>query len=188
MKWLVGFVIVVAGGVSLYAVSVNRDRYVPPQEATSTPEAMSDFYSEHLGLQFNYSNIYEATTTQLKNGKDQWDVVTLVPRGYVAPENGDGPAAISLQAIPNPKNLSVENWIKKDSRSNWMLAEHDGGIGSTTVGGEPALAYKYSGLYNTSAVVVAHNDMIYFFTGEWNAPEDRLYADFQTLLQSVTFI
>ncbi len=187
MKWLAAVVILLAVAVAAYAISVNKTRYNVPSDTTTTVPGQSYFSSEPLHLSFSYPSLYEATTTQLNNGKDSWDVVTLVPKGYVAPENGDGPAAISVQVIPNNKKLSVEQWIMKDARSNWKLATDPGGLGSTTVGGEAGMAYKYSGLYNTSAVVVAHGGSIYFFTGEWNSSEDRLYADFQTTLQSVKF-
>ncbi len=141
-----------------------------------------------MSLQFSYSNNYVATTTLARNGADVWSVVTLLPRGYVPPEAGDGPPAISVQVIPNSKNLPLDQWVLQDPRSNWQLALQDGGLGSTTVGHEAGLAYQYSGLYNTSSVAVAHNGMVYLFTAEWNAPEDKIRTDFENLLNTVQFI
>lgn len=188
-KVIVGLLLVVAAAGAYYLVGINRERAseLGGEQATTTP-ALSEFYSERLGVAFSYSNVYDATTTRLSNGGNSWQVVTLVPKGYVAPEDGDGPAAISLQVIPNTKKLSAEQWIMKDSRSNWQLNDAPGGLGSTTIGGESALVYTYSGLYNTSAVVVARDPYIYFFTGEWNAPEDQIRSDFQTMLGSLQFV
>ncbi len=146
------------------------------------------FESTHLGLKFEYPSSYEATSTHMGNAERGWHAVVLLPAGYTPPQGGEGPPAITVQDIPNPEGLALEAWILGDARSNWKLAAQDGGLGSTTVGGEPALSYKHSGLYETSAVAVAHGDKIYLFEAGWLTPEDKIRTDFEKLLDTVQFI
>lgn len=184
---IIAALLVVAALGAAYLVSFNHERSNEPPLGTSE-RGWSQFTSEEIHLSFGYPNNYVATTTHTQNGGEEWHIVTLLPKDYVPPQDGDGPAAISVQVIPNTKNLALDEWVIKDSRSNWQLAEHNGGFGSTTVGYEPGLAYNYSGPYNTSAVAVAHNSMIYLFTGEWINTDDLLYADFHQVLNTVQFV
>ena len=155
---------------------------------TAPQSDLTAFESEHMGLAFQYRNAYVATTTHAGSGEREWHVLTLLPEGYVPLQGGEGPPAITVQDIPNPEGLSLEQWIKSDARSNWKLAADEGGLGSTTVGGEEALAYRHGGLYEFDAVAVAHNGKIYLFEVGWMSAEDKIRADFAKMLGTVQFI
>lgn len=155
---------------------------------TAPQSDLTVFEDAHIGLRFVYPNTYVATTTHLGNAEREWHQVTLLPAGYVPPQGGEGPPAITVQDIPNPEDVGLEAWIKGDARSNWKLAADPGGLGSTRVGGEYAMAYKHSGLYETSAVAVAKNGKIYLFEAGWLTPQDQIRQDFDALLESVEFL
>jgi len=89
-------------------------------------------------------------------------VLVLLPKGYAPPQGGEAPPAISMSVFSNVEGLSLEQWIKGDNRSNFKLSQ-DGVLASTTVGGEPALAYTHSGLYETDAVVVSRRGKLFLF-------------------------
>ncbi len=147
---------------------------------------MSEYSSED-GVSFTYPPTYRLSSRIEGNAERSWDVLTLVPKDYVPPTGGEGPPAISMSVFVNTEGLSLDAWVTGDARSNWKLALQDGGLGSTTVGGQPALAYRYSGLYETNAVAVAYKGKIFLFEGGWLTPEDQVRKDFDTVLSSVQF-
>lgn len=182
--------VVVALIVVAFGVAFMTSRYLVSKldgTGIQTPQERRELYSSEDGVSFSYPDTYELSSRSEGNAERQWDVLVLLPKGYVPPYNGEGPPAISMSVFANPEGLSLDAWIKGDSRSNWKLAAQDGGLGSTTVGGEPALAYRYSGLYETSAVAVAHKGKIFLFEAGWIAPTDATKRDFEILLGTVQF-
>jgi len=144
-------------------------------------------YSSEEGVSFLYPDTYELSSRTDGNGERSWDVLVLLPKGYVPPQNGEGPPAISVSVFSNVEGYPLETWIKGDAKSNWKLAAPDATLKNTTVGGEPALAYRYSGLYETNAVAVARGGRLFLFEVGWLAPGDRIVRDFQNLLDTVEF-
>lgn len=172
--------------VSVYAFAMHWRDYVPAEQGVPAQSALR-FESAEFGLSFLYPQTHQVKLHTEGTAEREWNVLTILPKGYVPPVAGEGPPVISVAKYPNPEGLSLEAWVKGDARSNWKLAAEDGGLGSMTVGGKQALAYRYSGLYETDAVAVAHNGNIYLFSVGWMTPEDTLRGDFDTLLQSVMF-
>ncbi len=154
---------------------------------TAPVSNMTAFESAHIGIHFEYSNTYVATTAHGGNGEREWHVVTLLPEGYQAPEGGEGPTAITVQDIPNPEGTSLEAWVKGNSVSNWKLAAEGATLSTTSVGGKPGLAYQHSGLYEFDATVVAHNGKIYLFEAGWQSADDQIRKDFAKMLDMVQF-
>ena len=144
-------------------------------------------YSFEEGVSFLYPDTYGLSSRTDGNGERSWDVLVLLPEGYVPPQNGEGPPAISVSVFSNVERYPLETWIKGDAKSNWKLAAPDAMLKNITVGGEPALAYRYSGLYETNAVAVARGGRLFLFEVGWLAPGDRIVGDFQNLLDTVEF-
>jgi hypothetical protein len=113
-------------------------------------------------------------------------VITLIPKGAVIPDMSEGPPDISVLIVPNPENLSLDEWIRAKSVSNWQLS-NQGETGASTVGGEAGLGYTYSGLYENTAVAVAHGSNVYLFSVGTIAAEDQIKKDFLSLLNTVQF-
>lgn len=152
-----------------------------------TPAPVQELYSSEDGVSFSYPPSYELSSRTDGNGERSWDVLLLLPKGYVPPQDGEGPPAIALSVFINVEGYPLETWIKGDAKSNWKLAVEGAALERTVVGGEPALAYRYSGLYETNAVAVAHGGKIFLFEAGWLKPQDRIVGDFQKLLSTVHF-
>lgn len=144
-------------------------------------------YSSEDGVSFNYPDTYELSSRTEGNAERQWDVLLLLPRGYVPPEAGEGPPVISMSIFPNPEELSLTQWVQGDARSNWKMIVDERASRPTTVGGEPALWYHYSGLYEVDSVAAAHGGKIYLISGDWLDPADQIRQDFNNLIKTVQF-
>ncbi len=183
--------VVLAAIVLLALLAYGGARYLVGKLDGSGPfapaENLRTLSSEHIGLAFSYPDRYIATTTHEGNAERTWHAITLLPAGYEPPLGGEGPPTIHVQEVPNPEGLPLEQWIRGDNRSNFKLSS-DGSLAQTTVGGEPALAYRYSGLYENDAVAVAHGAKVFVFSAGWLAPEDRIRTDFAYLLDTVVFL
>ena len=86
---------------------------------------------------------------------------------------------------PVSNSISLEDWLRSDSRSNFALSDQV--LTPTTVGGQPAVAYRHSGLYETDAVALIREGQVYLFSAGWINAEDRIRTDFKELLQTVQF-
>lgn len=171
--------IAAAAGFLLWQADITPDK-------SGIPAGMLQYSSEE-GVSFLYPDTYELSSRTEGNGERAWDVLVLLPKGYVPTQDGEGPPAIALSIFSNTEEYPLETWIKGDAKSNWKLAAEGAELARTTVGGEPALAYRYSGLYETNAVAVEHKGKIFLFEAGWMAPEDRIVGDFQKLLNTVEF-
>ena len=144
-------------------------------------------YSGEEGITFMYPNTYTITSRTEGNAERQWDVLVFLPKDYVAPEGGEGPATIGLSIFDNPEQMELEQWIKGDARSNWKLAAEGSMLAGTTMGGYPALAYQHSGLYETTVVAATVGGKIYLFSAGWLTPEDQTLRDLGNILPTVLF-
>lgn len=190
---------ILAAGVLVAVVGAGAAAfyYFTPQ-ASETDDAggneteLVTYRSAELGVEFEYPETYTLETHNQDTTEREWTVLTIIDSEVLrsARENGasEGPPAITVQVFNNPENYSMEEWITELTQySNSHLA-NDSELLSGEVGGVPALAYLYSGLFETHAVVVAHEDKIYFFTVDWMTQEDISLRDFGYLLESVRFI
>jgi hypothetical protein len=98
----------------------------------------------------------------------------------------EGPPAISVIVVPNPENLSLEEWVRTKSISNFYLSP-DKKLAATTVAGEPAVRYSHTGLYESDAVAVVHAGSTYLFSAGWAQANDPIRAYFLNLVSSVQF-
>ncbi len=182
---LIGLLLVLGAGWFLFSTYLVS-KLDGTGGVTAPQSDLTAYESEHFGLSFQYRNVYVATTTHAGNGEREWHVLLLLPEGYVPPQGGEGPAAITVQDIPNPEGVSLEQWVKSDNRSNWKLDGTE--PQATTIGGKPALTYRHSGLFEFDAAAVAHNGKIYLFEAGWMAAEDKIRTDFAKLLSTVQFL
>lgn len=151
------------------------------------PSVAAKLYeSSEVGLRFSYPSLY--TLTQRPDGVNGWKahVLTLIDASTTVPDMSEGPTAISVIEIDVTPSGSLEEWVRNNSVSNFSLSP-DKEFSSTTVGGEPALAYRYSGLYESDAVAVLHNARVYLFAASWMKADDRIRTDFKNMLSSVQF-
>jgi hypothetical protein len=143
-------------------------------------------YASEDGVSFSYPDTYELSSRTSSNGGDTWDVLLLLPKGYVPPQNGEGPPAIIVSVFPASSDTSLETWVRTDNRSGYELSQ-DGYLTKTAVGGQPALVYRHSGLYETDAVAVLVGGKVFLFSAGWLEQGDQIRADFQKMLTTVQF-
>lgn len=160
---------------SIYLVSKLDGRGTVPPDQTLAP------YSSEDGVSFMYPDTYGLSSHP--GGPGEGDTLVLLPKGYVAPPNSEGPPAITMSIFATTTPL--ESWIRENPRSNFGLSFE--APASTNVGGESAFSYEHGGLYNYDAFAVAHGGKIFLFEAGWNAPQDQIRADFQNLVSSVQF-
>lgn len=182
--------VVVVAAVGFFATGWNPIS-TNQQNATSTPQELSSYASDHLGISFKYPPNYIMTTRHEGNAERQWHALVLMDAIAAAniPEGGEGPTAITIQDIPNPEGYDLDTWVRGDARSNFKLSSGGpGALGSRTVEGLPALMYQHSGLYENDAVVVAANGKIYLLSVSRLTRDDQIRKDFEALLDTVSFV
>ncbi len=184
---IVALALVIGGGL-LWAHSQHQhgDNAVITEEGNH----LVSYSSSHEGLAFEYPDT--ATTTFHHEGPEgaDWHVLSVIDKALLAASTTMSeapPAIIILGAFDQPAGMPLADWIKTSPHANFNLSS-DKVLSSTTIDGEPALAYTYDGLYMTDAVAVAHEGGIYLFTAQWASAEDPIRAQFKSLLQTVQFI
>jgi hypothetical protein len=187
MRQIIGYAI--AGGVFLFLAWFAFSSYLLGKldgQGSATPNAAT-YESKELGVSFEYyKNLYEIKLQQSGNDERNWQTLVFLPKGYVPPEGGEGPATITISRFPNTEGHSLAAWIRGDARSNFKLSA-DQTLEERTVGGYPALGYTYSGLYESDAVAVSLGEYIYLFEVGHLTPQDRVRADFQDMITTVEF-
>jgi hypothetical protein len=98
----------------------------------------------------------------------------------------DGPPAISIIQVPKASNETLEEWVKTNSISNFALSP-DQKLSSTTLGGQPAISYTHSGLYESQAIAAEHGGYAYLLSVGSLNPQDKIVGDFQNILRTVQF-
>lgn len=102
------------------------------------------------------------------------------------PENAEGPPMITIDLFQNDlDSQTAEDWIRNTSASNFKLGEMR--LSTTTVGGEEALSYRWSGLYEGTSIVVAKPAWIYMFSVTYLEPGADIVQDFVKVRDSVRF-
>lgn len=155
---------------------------------------MNKYSSEKFGISFKYPKNYFLTEIDESSGQRRRYVIIIMEdtpfnRSLVAGEipDTDGPPTITISLFQNNlDNYTVRSFIEGTSFSNFKLS--DGVLNEIKLGGEPALRYRATGLWENENVVVALPDYVYMFTVFFNSPDDHLVKDFDGILKSVRFI
>jgi hypothetical protein len=184
LESIVGLLIL--GGAVLFFILPHQAS--PSQGGTSATSTRGVYHGEQAGLEFRYADTYN-----LEERADAFEgkpikVITLIDKNVVIPDMSEGPPTISVIVVPNPENLPLDQWIQTKSISNWYLSNPKAEMGASTVGDESGLGYVYDGLYQNTAIAVAHNGKIYLFSVGTLTAEDQIKKDFFNLIDSVKFI
>ncbi len=143
-------------------------------------------YAGAADISFVYPKRYTLTERKDSFEGSPIVVITLIDANTSVPDMSDGPPAISIIEVPNPSDLSLSEWVKQKSISNFNLSP-DQKLSSTTVGGEPAVSYVHSGLYESQALAAEHNKNIFLLSVGSVDASDAIYGDFHRILQTVQF-
>ena len=140
--------------------------------------------TEDFGVTFTYPKDYLFEERELSDGR----VLTLIentPDNETTTTPREGPVSMTIARHRNPEKLGLHEWIRSRQESNFHLS--NGMLVPTTIGGENALMYTWSGLYQGESVVSEKDDSIFMFSVTYLLPQDAIRADFQKMLDSVEF-
>jgi hypothetical protein len=151
----------------------------------SAPQEHMLQYSSEEGYSLAYPDTYELSSRTETGGGQVWDVLTLVPKGYVPPQDGEGPPAITVSSFSDAEGLPLEQFLQSEPKTNYGLSDQV--LAPVAVGGKPALAYTYGGLYENDAIAAAANGRVYVFAAGWMQAGDRIRGDFRNVIKSVQF-
>jgi hypothetical protein len=136
------------------------------------------------GISFTYPETYTLQEHDAKDGKAR-HTITLTRSEELAniPEGGEGPTAMTFDIYP-AKGMDTETWIESADASNFTLSV-DKQMHDATVGGAPAVAYTWDGLYRGNSFVFAHKGNIIMASVTYMTTDDKILSDFTGVLQSV---
>lgn len=148
------------------------------------------YQSAEYGISFTYPDSYVLEERELGTGERFHHNVTLMDREAAAniPQNGEGPTTITVDFIQNNiEKLSIEDWIRNDSRSNFKLSP-DGELVATTMGEKEALTYIWDGLYRGQSIVFAHKETIVMYSVTYMTSDDEIVFDSIGIFESIQFL
>jgi hypothetical protein len=158
----------------------------------TAPSSLQDtgYTFDALGITFLYPKTYVFESYPQEDEEGPWQDFVLVAEAdkISADQNGasEGPVSIGVSVFPNPDQKKLEEWVRTSKHSNFDISA-DGQLSPSSIGGQPALAYRYSGLYETDAVAVSWQDQIFILSVGWITADDSIRSDFENLLKTVTF-
>src|SRR3989344_2255286 len=178
---ILGLILIIIGGVVLF--------FFPK----ATENDLQMYTSETLGLQFLYLDRYFIAHESMMGGeRNQYAIVlaedTPENRAFFSdtPSATETPPTITITVFQNNlDNYSTQSFFEGSNFSNSKLSY--GNVANVLIGGEPALRYFATGLYENENVIVALPSYVYMFTAFFNAPSDDILVDFDTILKSVSF-
>lgn len=116
-------------------------------------------------------------------------ILDAIARIRTGAGGGEGPPGIYFTFFEvSNQFLSLEEWIRTDSRSNWKLAlpsweEQKNTLTPTTVADVPAFEYHNEGLYSYDYVAFEHGDWVVLASGA--SGSDTPNPNFQTVINSL---
>lgn len=99
-----------------------------------------------------------------------------------APENREGPVAVTVEMFLNEEGLSPEAWAASDSRSNLPLGSGD--YVAVEVNGVRGIAYGWSGLHEGLSVALGKEQKIYVVSVTYLSLDERIVNDFPGFLET----
>lgn len=177
---------IVSGAVAAIAILTGAFFFFRNQIVPGAPLGMRQYSSDEYGISFAYPDGY--TLTEMDAPGDamrRHHIITLVrTTDLPAPENGEGPTAITIEAYQNNLDKqTTEQWVRNSSASNFKLATTD--LSPLAVDGIPALSYRWSGLYEGTTVAFANPAWVYVLSVTYLEPGAPIVQDFVAIRDSM---
>ena len=167
--------------------------YVLSKPSAEAPEGpgpsqsqMSRFEGTEFSFSFSYPSSYLLEKREIEIGGSMATYLTLMQKGVVLPEAGEGPPGITVAVFPNREQKALADWLQGMTNA---APTPTGGFdfAEMEVDGEEALAYTSTGLYESDNVAVRHKGNIYVFSAAWLTRDDQTLRDLDAILRSVDF-
>jgi hypothetical protein len=187
---LITVVILVFIAAVVYMVAPGTPASVnnPENEMPTTTAQEKTYSNAKYGISFQYPYTYELSV-RLGEGsaeRERYSITLIRKEDLPPPQGGEGPPAITIEIFQNNlDNQTTEGWIRNSSFSNYKLSSNEGILASTTVDGEPALSYRWSGLYEGTTIAVAQQDWVYAFSVTYLEMGADIIQDFVQIMKTV---
>lgn len=156
---------------------------VSDEVALSVPVASSTYSNAKFGVSFAYApNLLLSERDLVVNGSGVHLVaINQKKEGQYAA--GEGDPGINISIFPNPAHMPLPEWLQ---------SMHNGSTGGfdykeAIIGGERAIIYTATGLYESDNAAIAKGNFVYVFSGSWITRSDALLKVFSSLLSTVHF-
>ncbi len=184
-------IILVVVAIYLFTKTDTNTSTTPVQTSPATSSATSTVYANSAyGLSFQYPEKYVAEEKKLNDAQGKRTVVTLITKSdkaLLAQIQGpaEGPTAITFEIYEGAaKKQSLSNWVRNTKSSNFNLAPSKL-FASTSIQSVEALTYSWDGLFRANTIVFAYRDNIIVATMTYLTPQDAIWRDFGTVIQSI---
>ncbi len=186
--WLVVIATVAVVGIAGFVIYRSGALSGIDGSGVTLPTSTKTYESPAYGIAFQYPDTYaiqehDAPGSALRKHHS----VVLMDRVAASstPEGGEGPTAITIDIFQNDLDkLSVENWVRNTSNSNFKLSV-DGNLVPLQIAGKQALGYTWDGLYRGDSVVLDHNKNIVMLSVTYNETSDQIHKDFAYILATL---
>ncbi len=182
---VVALVVVISGFLYFRGTSTGTSQ----NQQVADTRAIKTYYDPRYGVAFNFPETYavqEHDSTAAEGPKHHTIVIGDKNELANAPQNGEGPAVMTIDIYENTAKQTTEKWIKGNNFSNYKLS-NDAELSSTTVAGISAYAYPWDGLYRSLSIVFPQGSRMYMMSVGYNAVSDQIYKDFAGVVASVQF-
>lgn len=182
----IAFLLIVVASIGYMVMRTPVNSTENPNTQEEPRIVLASYSSEKYGISFVYPDSYVlAEMDAAGSGEREHHIITLMRRTDLpAPEGGEGPPAITIEMFQNNlDNQTTEGWIRNTSQSNFKLGE--GTLASTTISGQPALSYRWSGLYEGTTIVTSKPQWVYAFTVTYLEMGAPIIQDFVQIRDSV---
>lgn len=148
---------------------------------TQPTPAMQTYQNDMYGISFSYPEGYILSEDDVNPlGTPRHHVVTIIREEDAVPRlNSEGPTAITLDFYESSTTLA--NWLASPVSNLYLGSSY----ASTTVDGEDAVSYGWSGLYEGNTVAFTHKNAVVAATVTFISPADQIVADYEALLSSI---
>lgn len=173
-------------------------RRAGPSAGTVTTPPASDSRTQRsgrFGITFDYPATYFFIERDLSTpSRERYSLVLIEDtpehRELVAgrsPVAREFPPAITLDLFRNEPNAETgEQWVKDAADSNYRLSA-DAALMPVMLGGVPAVAYRWDGLYAGESRVLARRGVIHMWSVTALDRQDPIVRDFNGILDTVRF-
>lgn len=185
---LVLTVILLAGiaGTQYYLKRINTEEIVIENREEEKVPQFKTFKSDKYGFSFSYPDDYVLTDKEVGDSNRRYNAVVLIHKNDAAPRpNGEGPTAITIDVYPNIEGQTVLEWLTFSNQSNYNLKKAP--YAPTSLGGEPGITYKWSGLYEGQTVAFNYEDFIVAMSVTYFEESDKIVKDFEKVKSTFSF-
>jgi hypothetical protein len=174
MRKIIPTIIIIAlAAWAVYYFTIRSTDSVPVDGTpTATSSDMQTYDNAARGISFVYPEGYVVSEEERGTGeRGHYSIMLVRDEDRVPPVNGEGPTAITFDIYQNNiDKQSLVTWLNNSSASNFKLS--NGAYASTTVAGQPAVTYAWSGLYEGKTVAFLHKDSIVALSVTYMNPDD----------------